>query len=165
MSSAMDVVCSVHHPGANTFLAPSGNPGKQPMTAQQQEGGGWRLSLYEKGTPEPILSRQANEPVTVLDLQDGGGLYCAMGGRVLCVEGGQVVAESEMEGSLPVSGLGAKDGVVLAGTRSGLYRSVDRAQSWEQLTPDVQAVALRVVSPDKAYAAAMGGRLWEIELA
>ena len=135
------------------------------VTARQQEGGGWRLSLYEKGSPEALLSRQANEPVTALDLQDDGGLYCAMGGRVLCLEDGRVVAESEMEGSLPVSSLGVKDGVVLAGTRSGLYRSLDRAQSWELLTPDVQAVALHVVSLAKAYAASMGGRLWEIDLA
>lgn len=147
-----------------TAVAGAGNQ-MYVVTARQQEGGRWRLSLYGKGTPEALLSREANEPVTVLDLQEDGGLYCAMGGRVLCLEEGQVVAESGMEDALPVSSLGVKGDVVLAGTRSGLYRSLDRAQSWERLTPDVQAVALHVVSPEKAYAAAMGGRLWEIELA
>ena len=145
----------------------AGEQGEQLYVAvgRQMEGGDWRLTLYSGDGWNALVSREVREPIAVLDLQQDGELYCALGRHVLCLQEDQVVAEGEMEDALPVSSLRVHGEMLLAGTRSGLYRSGDKGASWEPIAPEVQAVALRFASPAKAYAASMGGRLWEIDLA
>jgi hypothetical protein len=54
--------------------------------------------------------------------------------------------------------------VMFAGTRQGLYRSIDGAQTWQWLTADISALSLHAVSPEQVYAVSMGGQLWRVDL-
>jgi photosystem II stability/assembly factor-like uncharacterized protein len=132
------------------------------VTARSTEAGTWQLALRDSATWQAIFSCEASQPAAVFDLSAAPFVYCAMEQHVLCVSGADLVAESELEGVEQLSSLAAAGDTVLAGSRKGLYRSTDRAQSWECVTPDLPAVALHMGSPGKAYAVSMGGALWEI---
>ena len=99
----------------------------------------------------------------MLKLADDGALLCAMGRRVLCLEGGELASENGGLSALPISCLGSGSETTLAGSREGLWRSTDRGRSWECVLPDVPVVAVHVASRGEVYAASMGGQVWKVE--
>jgi hypothetical protein len=151
------VVSLAAHTGANGLAV-------YVVTAQATEEGAWQLNLYVGGTGKPLLTRSSGEPVAALRLLEGGDLLCAMGQQVLYLEENEPVAENELEGSAAVSCLGVAGDVLLAASRQGVYRSADRGRSWDWLTSDISAVAMRVTSPERVYVVSMGGRLWQVDL-
>ena len=134
------------------------------VTARQQETGKWQLMLRKTPSWEAILSRDADEPVSVLTPLGSKALFCGLGQQVLYIKGDQVTSESTLEGSATVSSLTATPQAALAGTRFGMYRTTDQGHSWEQIGDRIPVVALWLASPDRAYAVSMGGQLWEVDL-
>jgi len=141
------------------------------VTARPMGEGQWQLTLRRgdlfsrgDGPWRALLSREANQPAAVLSLSAASRLYCAAGQRVLCISGGDVIAESELDGAEQLSSLAVASDLVLAGSRTGLYCSADGAQSWECVSSEIRVVALHAVSPARAYAVSMGGGLWQIDL-
>lgn len=134
------------------------------VTARQTEAGMWQLTLQSSASEQALFTCEANQPAAVLDLSAAPHVYCAMEQHVVCVSNAGLVTESEIEGAEQISALAAGAGVVLAGSRKGLYVSHDSAQSWECVSLAIPTVALYSVSPGKAYAVSMGGGLWEIAL-
>jgi photosystem II stability/assembly factor-like uncharacterized protein len=134
------------------------------VVASQTPRGAWQLTLRAGEQWTEVLSREADELVAVLYPSADGQLFCALGRRVLCLQDGQVVGESELEGTAPVSCLAQMRDAVLAGTRAGLYRSTDDAQSWELVSGDIPVVALHAAPSGQVYAVSMGGRLWKVDL-
>jgi photosystem II stability/assembly factor-like uncharacterized protein len=134
------------------------------VTARQTETGTWQLTLQSSAAWQVLFTCEASQPAAVLDLSAAPYVYCAVEQHVVCISGADRVAESELDGIEQISCLAVSDGVVLAGSRKGLYRSTDSAQSWECVASEVPVVALHAVSPDKAYAVSMGGGLWEMAL-
>ena len=133
------------------------------VTARPTETGSWRLTLQSSATWQAIFSCEASQPAALLNLSAAAPyVYCAMEQHVLCVSGDELVAESELEGVEQISSLAAVAGAVLAGSRKGLYRSIDDARSWECISSEIPIVALHADSADKAYAVSMGGGVWEI---
>jgi photosystem II stability/assembly factor-like uncharacterized protein len=136
------------------------------VTAREVETGKWLLTLRrDAGTDEPwteILAREAGQPAAVLHLSAGQSVYCATEQRVLCVSGMDLVAEGELADAEQISSLAALPDVVLAGSRTGLYRSADGARSWECVSSEIAVVALHAVSSGKVYAVSMGGQVWEV---
>lgn len=134
------------------------------VTARQMERGTWQLTLRRGPSWEAVLSRESTESVSVLALAEGERLLCAMGQRLLRLEGDMLIAEQELAEEAPVSCLAVTPAVALAGTRLGLYREVEAGGSWERINDRLPAVALHLASPAQAYAVSMGGEVWEIEL-
>ena len=124
----------------------------------------WQLTLQSSASEQALFVCEANQPAAVLDLSAAPYLYCAIEQHVVCVSNSDLVTESEIEGIEQISALAAGAGVVLAGSRKGLYVSHDGAQSWECVSSAIPIVALHSVSPGKAYAVSMGGGVWEIAL-
>jgi photosystem II stability/assembly factor-like uncharacterized protein len=149
---------------ALAFGTANGRAMNYAVTAHQADTGMWQLTLRAGESWKAILTREVDEVVSVLNLTDDGRLLCAMGRSVLSLEDDKLVRESTLEGSASVSSLAAGAGVVLAGTRTGLYRYADDAQSWKCVTDAIQIVALHLATSGEAYAVAMGGRLWKVEL-
>jgi photosystem II stability/assembly factor-like uncharacterized protein len=146
------------------LVARDGGQAAAAVTAQQTERSTWQLTLRRGPSWEAILSREAAESVSVLALAEGERLFCAMGQRMLCLEGDTLAAEEELEEEAPVSCLVVSPAVALAGTRSGLYRSAGGDGPWERISDRLPVVALHLASPARAYAVSMGGEVWEIEL-
>jgi photosystem II stability/assembly factor-like uncharacterized protein len=136
------------------------NPVPYVVTARQTDRGKWQLALRGKD----VWTGQADEAVAQLYAFDGNKLLCALGSQVLYLEDGQLVSSVELEGDAPVSSLAVAGDVMFAGTRLGLYRSIDGAQSWQWLTADISALSLHAVSPEQVYAVSMGGQLWRVDL-
>jgi photosystem II stability/assembly factor-like uncharacterized protein len=132
------------------------------VTGTQTERGTWQLTLRGSATWQSLYSCEASQPAAVLSLSTDSNLYCAIEQHVVRVSDGELVAEVELADFDQASSLAAVEDVVLVGSRRGLYRSVDGAQSWERLTCDIPIVALCGVSPEKAYAVSMGGGVWQI---
>jgi photosystem II stability/assembly factor-like uncharacterized protein len=134
------------------------------LTARRTARVGWQLTLRRGDSLQPVLIHEAGEPVSqIIPLAEGRLLY-AIGPDVLYLEDDKLVSKCELEGEAPVSCLTAAGDALLAGTRLGLYRSVDGAQTWQCLTTDVGALAMHVVSEDELYVVSMGGRLWRLVL-
>jgi photosystem II stability/assembly factor-like uncharacterized protein len=132
------------------------------VTARQTEAGAWRLILHSSASGQALFTCEANQPAAVFDLSAAPHVCCAMQQHVVCVSDTGLVTESELEGVEQVSSLAAGAGVILAGSRKGLYVSRDGAQSWECVSSAIPTVALHFASPGKAYAVSMGGGVWEI---
>jgi photosystem II stability/assembly factor-like uncharacterized protein len=136
------------------------NPVPCVVTARQTANGNWQLALRGKD----VWTGQADEPVSQLYVFDGNKILCALGSQVLYVEDGQLVSSVELEGDAPVSSLAVAADVMFAGTRLGLYRSVDGAQTWHCLTSDISVLSFHAASPEQLYAVSMGGQLWRVDL-
>jgi photosystem II stability/assembly factor-like uncharacterized protein len=133
------------------------------VTAQQTAEGRWQLTLHGGGLG-PVLTYEASEPVAQIIPLDDGKLLCAIGPDVLYLQDGNLVSRCELAGEAAVSCLAVAGDALLAGTRLGLYRSLDGAQTWQCLTTDVGVFSLHVVSADQLYAVSMGGELWRLDL-
>ena len=133
------------------------------VTARQSDTGAWQLALRNGTSWQVMLARESNEAAAMLCPLDGGGLLCALGARAMYLRGEELIGESVLEGEAAISSLAVDGNDFLVGTRLGIYRSMDQAQSWERLTSDLSAVALRTVER-KVYAVSMGGRLWQLDL-
>jgi photosystem II stability/assembly factor-like uncharacterized protein len=136
------------------------------VTAQQTDAGTWRLTLRQNGWVEgswrELFSREAGQPAAVLTASDGQDVYCAMEQRVMCVSGTELRTESELQDSEQISSLAILPEGILAGSRTGLYHSVDGGQAWEHVSSDISVVALHAVSSGQVYAVSMGGGLWKV---
>jgi photosystem II stability/assembly factor-like uncharacterized protein len=129
--------------------------------AVQQESGLWKLALYGGSPLQEILSRETSQPAAVLGLESDR-LFCALEQRMLCISGEQV-SESEFEESASISSLAVSSELALAGTRSGVFGSVD-GESWNRVSDETAVVAVHVASSSRAYAVSMGGHVWEFDL-
>jgi hypothetical protein len=136
------------------------NPVPCVVTARQTAQGDWQLALRGKD----VWTGQADEPVSQLHVFDGNKVLCALGSQVLYVEDGQLVSSTELPGEAPVSSLAVVADAMFAGTRLGLYRSVDGAQTWHCLTSDISVLSLHAASPEQLYAVSMGGQVWRVDL-
>jgi hypothetical protein len=134
------------------------------VTARQSDTGSWQLALRDGTSWDVVLARKSTEAAATLCPLDGGGLLCAMGSRAMYLRDGEPVGESVLEGDAAISSFTTVEDVLLAGTRQGIHRSTDQAKSWEWLTSDLSAVALRAVERGRVYAVSMGGRLWQLDL-
>jgi photosystem II stability/assembly factor-like uncharacterized protein len=130
------------------------------VTARQTAEGDWELTL--RGGDR--LTGQADEPVCQLYPFGPNKLLCALGPQVLYLEDGHLVSSVELQGEAPVSSLAVVGDVMFVGTRLGLYRSIDGAQTWHCLTADISALFLHAVSPEQLYVVSMGGQLWRVDL-
>jgi hypothetical protein len=134
------------------------------VTARQGDSGAWQLALRDGVSWEVVLTRESAEAAATLCPVDGGGLLCALGPCAMYFDGGKLIGESVLEGDAAISSLAVDGSVFLAGTRLGIYRSMNQAKSWERLTSDVSAVALCIIEREKAVAVSMGGRVWQLDL-
>jgi hypothetical protein len=137
-------------------------PSTYVVTALPLESGLWQLDLKLGASGSTFATCEAAQPAAQLTLTADGRLLCALYERVICLQGGQVRAESRPFESEPITGLVASGEVVWAGSRAGLCRSTDGGGTWETVSSDLSVVALHAADPERIYAVTMGGRLWEI---
>jgi photosystem II stability/assembly factor-like uncharacterized protein len=136
------------------------------VTARETETGMWRLTLCRAsrtgGAWQEVFAREASQPAAVLNVSADSRLYCAMEQYVACVSGVNLVAEGEIEDSEQISSVAVLSDAVLAGSRTGLYRSIDDGGSWERISSELAVVGLRAAPSGRVYAVSMGGGVWEM---